>query len=343
MKYAVIISGPTASGKTSLSLELTKELSKQTGLKSQVINADIGQFYTTLQVGTAKPDWQNMPIQHHLFDVLDKPEDLNVIKYRSMVIDKINKIWKQGELPIIVGGSLFYIRSLFFPPTTGGFNPLDGPDTSTELTNRPDKTTDLWEQLNQIDPERAQSIHPNDRYRIERALSIWETTGKKPSSLGPSFEPPFHSRIIFIDLPRELLFDRINRRTKQMLLRGWLEEVEKLKGTEWEPFLKRKKLIGYPEIFDWIDKSKPAGIEELVELIQQKTRQYAKRQITFWKKFHNLLIYYSTEDSHSAGRLSRLCTTETINSVDKTEIEAIIEHIKTDLQNFIPKQEKGEK
>jgi tRNA dimethylallyltransferase len=319
-KYSLIISGPTASGKTELSLEIAKTLEKRFGKKTQIVNADVGQFYTPLSIGTAKPDWQNMPVRHHLFGILDDPKDLNVVSYRKIIIDTVDSIWREGEIPIIVGGSLFYIKSLFFPP-------MLGTNEHARVKSEPGN----WDKLYEIDPERAMAIHPNDSYRINRALALWKQTGKKPSELEPEFDPPFSARIIFIDLDRELLYKRINLRTEQMIGLSdsgdsWIEETKGLKSTEWERFLKQKKLIGYPEIFDWIDcGEKVEQIPDLIKLIQVKTRNYAKRQITFWKKFRNLLL------PPFAGATS-FCETLTIDSVDNTQITAIIEHVVRDLQ-----------
>jgi len=323
LRYCIFISGPTASGKTGLSLELVKRVKKELGFGIQIVNIDVGQFYQPLSVGTAKPDWRSMPVKHHLFDILDEPKDLSVIDYNRMLLDTVEKIWSDGDLPVIVGGSLFYVRSVFFTPrvSLGTNGRRDG------QALRSSKSEAGWEKLNEIDPERAKEIHPNDIYRIKRALAIWEETGKKPSESGPSFDPPFNSRIIFIDLDRKALYDRINKRTEEMIYHeGWVDEVRKLKGTDWEKFLKEKKLIGYPEIFAWIDEGeKKEELNALIGLIQQKTRNYAKRQITFWKKFRNLL-----EDSRDQLGNGLLCEAETINRVDNKEISRIIEHIAND-------------
>lgn len=327
-KYALFISGPTASGKTDLSLALAKKISDDLGITSQIINADIGQFYKPLSVGTAKPDWENMPYQHHLFDVLDEPKDLNVVTYRSMILELIEKIWKKGDLPIVVGGSLFYIRSIFFPP-------MEGDETSKEIVPSeditPEERIELWEKLKNIDPKRADDIHPQDVYRVRRALAVWERTGQKPSEQEPGCEFPFSSRILFVNLDREELYNRINLRTEQMIsghetAGGWIEEAKSLKNGPWEQFLKRKKLIGYPEIFEWLESEKRDEIPELIRLIQQKTRNYAKRQITFWKKFRTLI-----EDCQTGHHW---CKTETIGKVDNKEITEIIEHIQRDLDSL---------
>ncbi len=269
----LFLTGPTGSGKTSISLKLAAKLD------AEIINADVGQFYQPLCVGTAKPNWKKQTIKHHLFDVLTEPKDLNVAAYRTMVLETLESLWVQGKLPIVVGGSLFYIKSLLFPASE-----FSGPVRRRLCEGG-------WEKLYSIDPERASSIDPKDEYRINRALAIWEQTGKKPFEFKPKFDPGFNAKIVFIDLPRDILFDRINKRTEEMIKTlGWVDEVRGLRGTSWEEFLKRKKLIGYPEIFDFLDRgAKQEDLPVLITLIQQKTRQYAKRQVTFWKKLRTLL------------------------------------------------------
>lgn len=341
--YLFFISGPTASGKTDLSLKIAKELRDTIGLNSQIINADVGQFYYELSVGTAKPDWRNMPVKHHLFDVLNSPNELNVFSYRKMVIDVARQVAKEGDLPIIVGGSLFYLQSIFFPPLQSlqsigcesDSEQRDGRLVETKLSEKERK--DFWRKLNEIDPDRAKEIHPNDTYRLVRALDIWEKTGKKPSDYEPNFDPPCHARISFIDLCRETLFDRINRRTSQMVLEsGWIDEAKKLKGSAWETFLQVKKLIGYPEIFSWIEEGEnEEAVDDLVKEIQKKTRHYGKRQITFWKKFQNLLLYY--------GRTSPLiCRAETIHSAGEADAKKMCVKIVQDLEQIKTKQ-RGER
>jgi tRNA dimethylallyltransferase len=271
--YALCICGPTASGKTALSLQIAKHI------PAEIINADIGQFYTPLSVGTAKPNWQNMPTPHHLFDIIDEPKDINVNLYRKLVIDKVTSVWDKNKLPIVVGGSLFYIKTLFYPL-------IELPKTACYARMGHKKSS--WDELNKIDPDRAKAIHPNDSYRIQRALAIWQETGKKPSTYEPKLDPPFNTRIIFLNWPREILFERINQRAKDMLKDGWIEEVKRL--IDWKDFLQKKRLIGYPEIIAWLDRGgRGDEISDLEASIQKNTRHYAKRQVTFWKKFRNIL------------------------------------------------------
>jgi tRNA dimethylallyltransferase len=314
--YVLFICGPTASGKTSLSLEISKHI------PSEIINADIGQFYTSLSIGTAKPKWQDIETPHHLFDIIDEPKDINVNYYRTLVLEKVQAIWEKNKLPILVGGSLFYIKTLFYPL-------IELPKCA--FCERVLNEDDSWELLNKIDPARASVIHHNDSYRIQRALAIWRETGKKPSGYKPQLRQSFHSRIIFISWPRDKLFERINQRTEEMLSQGWIEEVRRLKG--WKTFLQKKRLIGYPEIFEWIERGEKLCEKAALEaVIQKNTRNYAKRQVTFWKKFRNILESHSPSESkiliaQLLCKLEEVVINKEINSV----CEAIIKNIKDDL------------
>lgn len=285
--YVLIISGPTASGKTDLSLQLS------TYFEIEIINVDVGQFYKPLSIGTAKPDWQKQKVVHHCFDLINEPKDLSAFEFSKIILKKINDIWSRKKIPVLVGGSLFYIKSLFFPPK-------DLPKFfNSETENNFDSK--IWDQLNKIDPKRAKELHKNDIYRIQRALDIWKKTGIKPSEYKPKFEANFNSRIIFINYDRDKLKEKINKRTELMIKTGWIEETKKIMGTNWQKFLSIKKLIGYPEIIQWVeDGEKVEKLKDLIEKIQIKTHQYAKRQITFWKSLKKdlsgsfpLLIKYS--------------------------------------------------
>lgn len=320
--YVVIISGLTASGKTDFSWQLARQI------PCEIINADVGQFYTKFSVGTAKPDWQNQKVPHHCFDLLSSPKDLSVFDFRKIVLDKIKIIWGKNKIPIIVGGSLFYVKSLFFPlEDFAAFDELQKSFTQGESNNKL-----LWNRLNAIDPERARSLHINDTYRIKRALTIWEKTGVKPSYYKPRFDPKFHARLVFIDLPKKIIYEKINKRTEQMIKDlGWIEETEGLINTEWEGFLKNKKLIGYPEIINWIKNGKK--VEEmngLIDDIQTKTRRYAKRQLTFWEGFCSFLKEQSKKKPDFLIRISVLKDAgENSQYVTKNNIKKDLKYLST--------------
>lgn len=296
----IIIVGPTASGKTALAEKLAGRpaiaTSAARATAGEIINADMGQFYTPLTIGTAKPLWREKPFRCHLFDIIDTPETIDVRRYRSLVRTAVDDCLNRQKLPIIVGGSLFYVQSLFFPPRE-----VAPQQVQSEINFEADTAT-LWEMLNTIDSERAQALHPNDRYRIERALKIWQTTRQKPSSLKPLYEAPFDIpvEIIALEPPREMLAERIYQRTTQMIYQeGWIEEAEALIGTPWEAFVQERGFIGYAELFAWIREGKNRDmLPEICALISQRTQQYAKRQVTFWHKLHKLLA------PHCNGTLS---------------------------------------
>jgi tRNA dimethylallyltransferase len=276
----IIIYGSTGVGKTEYALGLGQTLN------IEIINGDVGQFYEPMAIGTAKPDWKNETIPHHLFDVLTSPLDCTVVEYRKMVLDTVQQVWDRGATPVIVGGSGFYIKSLFFTPRSPATEPL----TSQSTQDSSHTTEELWENLKKRDPERAEKLYQQDRYRIERALTLL-SKGVMPSKCAPEYEPiDADVFLCFLNRPRPELYDRINQRTHIMLDAGWIQEVEHLLNTPWQDFLMRKKLIGYNDIITYLttdctDQDK----EQLCSTIQKKTRNYAKRQVTFWRMLEKLL------------------------------------------------------
>ncbi len=283
--FALFIFGPTAVGKNDFALEIAQHL------PVEIINGDIGQFYTPLTIGTSKPDWRNESVVHHLFDIIDEPKNFTVCDYRAILIKTVQDVWIRGKLPIIVGGSGFYIKSIFFPPSK---NSQENDCNVVDEKFSDATASQLWEQLNEIDSKRADQVDKNDLYRIKRALIIWKKTGQKPSVFVPSYNPPFHFMVLNLDRDTGELYNRINTRTGQMLGEGWIQEVEKLLNTEWEPFLYKKKLIGYDILLDYCSGEKRNASDSIskkdaVELIQRYTRNYAKRQKTFWKSLKKQL------------------------------------------------------
>jgi len=279
-KPFLIIYGPTGVGKTAL----TEKLAHQ--IPAEIINMDIGQLYTPLSIGTAKPEWRTSSIPHHGFDILDKPINYTVTQYRELLQKLLNQVWQRGNLPIVVGGSGFYLKSLFFPPAQ-----------AIEISDAHLDQEISWQKLHDIDPERAAAIHPHDTYRIQRALAIWYTTGIKPSVYKPVFDPIGNAIVVCITRDRAQLYKQINERTEVMMREGWIEEAKKLKKTPWESFLHEKHLIGYDDILTYLDsKQTPTDYARLIAAIQQKTRQYAKRQMTFWRMLTRSLRPYLKHD-----------------------------------------------
>ncbi len=274
----IIVAGPTASGKSDYALSLARQLG------GEIINADSAQMYTRISIGTAKPlDWHTSDVPHHLYDVCDQPVDFDVVRYRDLIISLVNQVQARGKVPILVGGSLFYIKSLLFPPHQQKSAISSIPAHIHALPSK-----QLWDHLQSIDPDRAAHIHLHDTYRIMRALAIWYDSGQKPSTLVPRFEPPFMVKIIFMSPPVEELYARINQRTVRMINElGWVDEVRDLLGdSAWRLLIEKKGFIGYSAIIQWLEGGALGSeLAHLIAHIQQDTRNYAKRQRTFWRSF----------------------------------------------------------
>ncbi len=320
--FFIGITGPTGVGKTALVDGLAETLSFQI----EVINADTGQLYTPLSIGTAKPDLTTVSVPHHQFNVIDEPRDYTATQYREAVLTLMKDITARGAVPVIVGGSGFYIATLFYPPQDQelGGN-YDFSDKSTQ---------ELWDLLATIDAKRAQAIHKHDRYRIERALRVWYETGLQPSSLVPIFDPPGVGVLYFLTRSKEELHERINARVLEMLDQGWLDEVSAL-SEEWHEYLLKKKLIGYPEIITYLNEEElpEDAYEYLVAKISQKTRGYAKRQVTFWKSLKTRL-----KKSDPEGRY--LKKIEEIN-LTLTPYDLYIKQLSNELEHLYRSEEHG--
>ncbi len=303
----IIIFGPTGVGKTDFSLQLASHI------KAEIINMDMGSFYTPLIVGTAKPDWRSYPIPHHLFDILDIPTNYTIAQYRADVQRLIQEIKARGNTPLLVGGSGFYLKSLFFMPAQTSV--LHDQKYITQKSN-----DELWQELHTIDPERAAQLHPNDRYRVERALTIWYTSGKKASEQAPEYNPvDDNTTIIWVAREREELYERINQRVDTMMDAGLLAEVESLKNSDWVPFLEEKKIIGYDDLLQYLKGS--VSLKDAIATIKTKSRNYAKRQIIFWRMLEKLLPLANQQSSSPI-----LLTMQTLN-LTLTDLELYIKQL----------------
>ena len=279
MMDCIAILGPTASGKSSLAMRIARESD------GEIVSADSRQAYRGLDIGTSKPTSEERRlVTHHMIDILDPREKNSAASYARAARDTIVDIRARGALPLLVGGSGLYLRAIF----DGLFDvELDDEQRKRfELSVRARSTEEIRARLVEVDPASAERIHANDRYRIVRALEVFELTG---TPLSEHFErPPRRSAAelrftkIGIDLPREVLHDRINERTRVMIDSGWVEETERLIERGVDQGSPGMRTLGYPQIISFIRGE--IDREGLIERIQALTRQYAKRQMTWFRK-----------------------------------------------------------
>lgn len=306
----IVLYGPTGVGKTELSLLLAQHL------PVEIITMDTGSLYEPLTIGTAKPDWKAQPVPHHLFDHIKYPDlQFSAMDYRRLVSSLLPSLEQQGTYALAVGGSGFYLKSLLWPARDSGAR-------GTLETSAP--TEELYNKLRQIDPARAAALNPHDRYRIIRALTIWHTTGTAPSLYQPLFEPLEKTVVIHLTRDRDDLYSRINERVVAMIDAGWIDEVAHLNDA-WKAFVCEKKVIGYDDIVSYLRHN--GSFQQLIATIQTKTRNYAKRQETFWRM---LLKNIQTSDPHS-----RLVRTTSIN-LTYTNVELYIKQLLHDIAEFLP-------
>ncbi len=282
-KKVLIISGPTATGKTSLSLKLARTL------KGEIVSADSMQVYREMDIGTAKiaaVDMEGIP--HHLIDTCDITDSFNVVDFYNQATNICHQIQSRGNIPIVVGGTGFYVHSLIYGPPQG---PPSSNDVRERLSGDIKKfgTEVLYEKLKEIDPEYAMTINHGDKQKIIRALEIIMLTHKKVSefpNLRDATKPlTFSFHAWFIHYSREVLYPRIEMRCDQMIQMGLGKEVEQLEKKGLRRNISASQAIGYRQYLEFLNSSKSE--EEWVKFVvgfKQASRRYAKRQFTWFKK-----------------------------------------------------------
>ncbi len=276
----VIIQGPTGVGKTAVASALAGALS------IEVINADSMQFYRYMDIGTSKPTPEEMrAAPHHLFSIVDPDEDFNAARFMESARRLVGEVSGRGNVPVVVGGTGLYIKAL----TQGLFSaPEQDPVLRDELQAL-DKTV-LWARLQEVDPESAEKLNPNDTVRIVRALEVYHLTGMPLSEhhLKHRFQDsPFDCLKICLTRDREILYTRIGLRVEHMVQEGLFSEVEGLLEKGYSPDLKAMQSIGYRQMAACI--AGKVSFERAVELIKQETRRFAKRQFTWLRKDADLV------------------------------------------------------
>ncbi|EJQ48412.1 tRNA (adenosine(37)-N6)-dimethylallyltransferase MiaA [Bacillus hominis] len=296
-KVAVII-GPTAVGKTKLSIDLAK------ALNGEIISGDSMQIYRTMDIGTAKVTTDEMDgIPHYMIDIKDPEDSFSVAEFQERVRKCIREITERGKLPIIVGGTGLYIQSVLFDYQ---FTDEAGDATYREQMEKlalERGVEYVHKKLQEVDPESAERIHANNVRRVIRALEIFHTTGEKMSNQLEKQENEllYDVSLIGLTMDREMLYDRINLRVNLMIEQGLLEEVKGLheRGVR---DCQSIQAIGYKEIYDYFENR--VSLEEAVSQLKTNSRRYAKRQLTWFRNKMDV-AWFDVTDGEKTSEILR--------------------------------------
>jgi tRNA dimethylallyltransferase len=281
-KRVIVISGPTGCGKSALAMQLAK------AMDGEIISADSMQIYRGMDIGTAKPSKEEqLLIPHHLIDVRDVTESFNVVDFYYEARQACRQVLERENVPIVVGGSGFYLHTFLFGPPSG---PPSVPEVRKALEEEMEKLGSeiLFERLVNLDPQYAKTITKNDKQKIVRALEIMALTNKKVSKLnwkGKRRPQHYDFRCWFLHRPRDRLYHRIDERCNQMLHAGFLDEVRRLEQSGLRTNTSASQAIGYKQALEFLqtDQSQP-HYQKFVEDFKQASRNYAKRQFTWFRK-----------------------------------------------------------
>lgn len=280
MDKVIVIAGPTASGKTSLGVELAKRIN------GEVVSCDSMQIYKDMSIGTAKPTVEEMDgVPHYLIDFVSPDERYSVADFKRDAEEKIEFILSRGKVPILVGGTGLYIDTLVYGIEYPEVE-LDQEyrDELMRIADSEEGLAGLYERAKEIDSEAALKVSPNDKKRIVRILELYHSTGKTKTELeriSRSNGVKYDYRVFAINMDRQKLYDRINLRVDMMIDQGLIDEVKAVVD-KYDHFPTAMQGLGYKEVVEYLD-----GVftkEEMIEKIKQETRRYAKRQLTWFRK-----------------------------------------------------------
>jgi tRNA dimethylallyltransferase len=277
---ALVLTGPTGSGKSGLALDLAERLD------AEIVSMDSMALYRHMDIGTAKPTAEDRRrIPHHLIDVLEPWESASVAWWLERAIECSQVITRRGKRPLFVGGTPLYLKALLY----GLFK---GPPADESIRHRLTEYASalgaaaLHARLGSVDPASAGRLHPNDVRRIIRALEVWELTGKPMSDWQREWKKETNQQIagrcLCLDLPRPELYARIDERVEQMIADGWVEEARELRRLERPLSREAAQALGYKEMFAFLDGQ--ADLAETIQRIEMRSRNFAKRQMTWFRQ-----------------------------------------------------------
>ena len=279
-KPLIILTGPTAVGKTALSIKLAK------AIQGEIISADSMQVYHGMDIGSAKVTTEEMDgVPHYLIDVLDPDEEFNVVVFQKLAREAMEKIYANGHIPIIAGGTGFYIQAIL--------NEIAFTETETDDSYRKQLEQQaqeygaqrLHDQLKEVDPQAAVDIHPNNVKRVIRALEFYKETGTKISEHNEAErqkQSPYNFAYFVLNMDRQKLYERIELRIDQMLEQGLIEEVRQLQEKGCHAGMVSMQGLGYKEILAYLQGE--CTLEEAIYILKRDTRHFAKRQLTWFRR-----------------------------------------------------------
>jgi tRNA dimethylallyltransferase len=280
MKELFVLTGPTAVGKTDISIKLAKKLN------GEIISADSMQIYKYMDIGSAKVSKEEMNnIPHHLIDFLEPDKEFSVAEFKEKANNSIKNIYSRDKLPMVVGGTGFYINSLIFNYDFANAIKDEVYRKKLELIAETKGKEHLHSMLKEVDLDSYSKLHYNDVKRVIRALEVYQVTGKSMGYFKAQqdiYNIPYEVSYFVLDMDREKLYNRINMRVDLMMEKGLLEEVTKLKEMGYTSEMQSMQGIGYKELLYYLNKE--ISYEEAVDMIKQGSRNYAKRQLTWFRK-----------------------------------------------------------
>lgn len=305
-KPLIILTGPTAAGKTNLSIALAKKIG------GEIISADSMQVYKGMDIGTAKITPEEMDgVPHYLVDILPPDEPFNVVEFQKRAKEAMDEIISHGKIPIVVGGTGFYIQSLLYDIDFSSHEEEEEYRRQlNELCEEKGKEY-LYQMLKEADPEYAATLHCNNVKKVIRALEYYKETGQKMSEHNKEQqrkESPYSFAYFVLHHERKILYDRINKRVDLMMEQGLLEEVKHLKEQGYTPDMISMQGLGYKEFFPYFEGK--ISLEEVVEQIKQETRRFAKRQLTWFRREKDVIWMdkgeYETEEDILSDMIKHL-------------------------------------
>ncbi|MBO5259279.1 MAG: tRNA (adenosine(37)-N6)-dimethylallyltransferase MiaA [Agathobacter sp.] len=300
----VILSGPTAVGKTALSIELAK------AINGAIISADSMQVYKGMDIGSAKIMPEEMEgIPHYLIDVLEPEEEFNIVRFQEMAKEAMKEIYAKGQIPIIAGGTGFYIQSLLYDIDFSNQDTNDSYRKQLEEFAKVHGAEALHEQLREIDPVSYETIHANNIKRVIRALEFYHLSGEPISAHNEKERQkssPYNFAYFVLNDDRQTIYDKIDARVDIMVKNGLLEEVKALKAKGYHKKMVSMQGLGYKEILSYLDGE--CTLEEAIYTIKIETRHFAKRQLTWFRREKDCIWMDKSEYDHDEkAMLADMC------------------------------------